>query len=67
MSQSIKEKIMSRFRANYLQGKYGFVHSQKIQDIMHAETGHKHDYIGRQLRKLAEEKKLEVDYDKEFK
>lgn len=64
---SIKDKILSRFRANYLKGNYGYFYSQKIQDVMHEITGHKHDYIGRQLRELAEEGKLEVDYDKEHK
>lgn len=64
---SIKEKILSRFRKNFLKGNYGFIHSQKIQDVMHIETGHTHGYIGRELRRLAEEKKLEVDYDREHK
>lgn len=64
---NIKDKILSRFRANFLAGKHGFVYSQTIEDKMHELTGHKHEYIGRQLRALAEEKKLKVEYDKEHK
>lgn len=65
--QNIKDKILSRFRANFLAGKHGLVYSQKIEDVMHELTGHKHEYIGIQLRVLAEEKKLKVEYDKEHK
>lgn len=59
MKTSVNELILRRFRINYLAGKDGFVNSQKIQDIMHDITGHKHEYIGRQLRILAERNLLD--------
>lgn len=55
MKITLKELILKRFRVNYLKGKSGFVNSQKIQDIMHEITGHKHETIGRSLRTMAED------------
>lgn len=61
MKTSVQELILRRMRINYLKGKSGLVNSQQIQDVMHEITGHKHEYIGRELRKLAEKGKLKSE------
>lgn len=52
---TIQESILKRFKQNFRDGKQGFVNSQNIQDVIHDITGHKHETIGRSLRKLAED------------
>ena len=61
---TIRQLVLSRFRAKFLEGHNGFVNAQKIEDMMHIKTGHKHETIGRELRRMAEDKLLEVNTEK---
>lgn len=59
MKETLPQLIMKRFKINWRNGHQGFVNSQAIQDVMHSMTGRKHETVGRALRILAEEGKIE--------
>lgn len=61
---TIRELILARFKTRFKEGFNGFVNAQKIEDIIHAKTGHKHETIGRELRRMAEDKLLEVNEER---
>lgn len=58
MKITLRQQILSRFRKNWKAGSHGFVNAQVIEDIMHPITGRKHETIGRELRRMAEENLL---------
>jgi hypothetical protein len=55
MKITLRQQILHRFKKNWREGKNGFVNAQVIEDIMHPITGRKHETIGRELRRMAEE------------
>lgn len=56
---TLKQHITRRFYQNFKEGKTGFVNAQLVEDVMHDLTGRKHETIGRELRRMAEEEILE--------
>lgn len=60
MKTTLRQHLLRRFYKNYKDGKIGFVNAQVIEDIMHPVTGRKHETIGRELRRLAEDGWLEA-------
>lgn len=59
MKITLRQHILRRFHTNYKDGKRGYVNSQQIQDVMHPLTGRKHETIGRELRRMADDGILE--------
>ncbi len=59
MITTLREHLINRFHKNYLDGKQDFVNAQVIEDIMHPITNRKHETIGRELRRMAEDGLLE--------
>lgn len=60
MKTTIRQHILRRFHTNYKAGKTGWVNAQVIEDILHPIINHKHESIGRELRRLADEGWLEA-------
>lgn len=61
MKTTIRAIILKRFRIHWREGFNGFVNSQQIQDSIHTLTGHKHETIGRELRRMAEDNIIEKE------
>lgn len=61
MKESLSDKILAQFQSRYRHGNEQAVHSQKLGDWGHA-LGYKHETVGRCLRILAEQGKLEPLY-----
>ncbi len=60
MKITTRDHILKRFRENWKKGKDGFANAQLIEDVLHPITGRKHETIGRELRRMAEEGLLEA-------
>jgi 3-methyladenine DNA glycosylase/8-oxoguanine DNA glycosylase len=62
---SLHKQLLKRFRERFREGKNDFVNSQTIQDYAHEHfrrednSQYKHEYAGRLLRKMAEDKEIE--------
>lgn len=56
MRITLRSQLLDRFRSNWKQeGEVRLINAQVIEDVMHPVTGKKHETIGRELRRMAED------------
>jgi hypothetical protein len=62
---TIRDEILKRFRMRFREGYNNYINAQVIEDYIHKITYKKHETIGRELRRMAEEMLLNKNEIKE--